>query len=340
MATNNDKGIAKDAEPLFKNIRSSDPDVKILVKYEDGEGKLATKEYQMYGQHISQLSKFIDTSLSVEMKEKSTKEIIFQDVQPELFEKAIKFHQDLCAIRSITPKDALSLVEFYDKYEFQRGLNLCDDVLVSYIEEQNALDMMTPPHDLDLLVEAASLAFQCNLTRTKDMALSYLGSRFKDLESMYGRIMFDSGHLNKLHQLFVDGQFDDCLPHDMTKEEVASPLFPKYFATHTAAVYGGSTCTAVDLSGTGTALDGRYSRHNNDFRKGRVIWNARFCEVLFEKETNTGDWAIVTEGQAGSRLVLFTCPHSNIFGFPPAGPWMDVDASAPKNVQPRVTHRS
>jgi hypothetical protein len=88
----------------------------------DENGDEAKKEYEMYSQVLSKLSTFVDTALSINMRGKETKSIVFNDVTPEIFELAIKIEEDSFAARSMTLEDAIKVVLFYHMYEFPTGL--------------------------------------------------------------------------------------------------------------------------------------------------------------------------------------------------------------------------
>ncbi|CAB9504278.1 expressed unknown protein [Seminavis robusta] len=345
--TNRDRGVEEEQvadEPPCKKIRSSDPDIKITLKYMDDDNDPATKEYSMYGPVLSHLSKFIDTSLSVGMQEKATNEIIFHDVHPDLFEKALNFLQEPCAARSMTAKDASELIEFYDKYDFEGGLKLCDEVIAAYLEHQNALGLMTPPDDLGILVDAAALAYQINLPKAKDVAISYLRTRMRDAEKTYGRMMFGSEHIKKLQPMFVDRIFREYFLEDLTKEEVSSPLFPKYFLTCTELNhYETQPFEILHLSGTKhAAFNGAYQR--DEFSQypytkvETVYWNGQLKFVNVDKVADC-TWAILAgnvEGDLQSQEVLWKCPYSNRFRAPPIGPWIAVDPTVQEAGSPNI----
>jgi hypothetical protein len=88
----------------------------------DENGDEAKKEYEMYSQVLSKLSTFVDTALSINMRGKETKSIVFNDVTPEIFELAIKIEEDSFAARSMKLEDAIKVVLFYHMYEFPTGL--------------------------------------------------------------------------------------------------------------------------------------------------------------------------------------------------------------------------
>ncbi|CAB9519681.1 expressed unknown protein [Seminavis robusta] len=329
MATNNRKG-KHESEPPCKKIRSSDPDVKIIVKYEDDKGKPARKEYQMYGQRISHLSKFFDTTLCVEMKEKATRKIVLQDLHPDLFEKAIKFQEDLSAIRSMTIEDAVELVEFYDMYDFKGGIQLCDDIIAEYLQEEiddeEASETPIAPDDLDVLVDAAALAYQHNLAKSKKKAVDYLTMKMDEEESVHGQMMFQYSHIQKLHPMFKDGLFS--MTDHMTDEEVASPLFPRYFTAIVSDNHGRCICDTVVLSETDSIADGEYKRCGVQYKKsGLGVWNGQRRSFLIDRDEVSWEILAVDPADEEDYIVLWRCVYSGNLEVPPQGPWEAVDTS-------------
>lgn len=80
--------------PKSKRLRSHEPDLKVILRYEDSNGEPVETECHEYSQVLATMSKFVDASLSVEMREKQTGEIIFHDVTPDIFTNAIGYLKD------------------------------------------------------------------------------------------------------------------------------------------------------------------------------------------------------------------------------------------------------
>ena len=66
---NEDPNPVQEEERSPKRPRSSDFDLTVKLKYKDDNGNDKEKEYKMYGQILSSLSKFVDASLTIEMRE-------------------------------------------------------------------------------------------------------------------------------------------------------------------------------------------------------------------------------------------------------------------------------
>ena len=166
----------KGEESPCKRVRYSDHDVKIILKYtvtdENEQQVKKEKEYLMYGLILSSMSTFFDTCLSADMKEKRTKEIIFHDISPELFELAIKFQTDHVASKHMIPEEAVKIVEFYHRHGFENGLELCDCVLDEWFCDAIASDEL--PEDLDYLLKVAVMVDELELEASRKTSQIFL----------------------------------------------------------------------------------------------------------------------------------------------------------------------
>ena len=215
-------------EPPTKKLRSCEPDLKIILKYETNDGRQEQKEYEMYGAVLGKMSGFVDAALSSGMKEQASREIVFDGITPEVFELALRFGDDILAAHAMTAKDAHKVVSFYHQYDFARGLQLCDYVFKEYLSMHPCDDYQTPPQDLDLLVNVIAEAERLDLTESKPLGIDYVRSRFdksKFASSTLTATMFTVEHLRSLQNLL---KTLDVHGDTLTKEELDSPLFPRY----------------------------------------------------------------------------------------------------------------
>ena len=198
---------ARDEEPTAKRLRSSDPDLQVVVKFTGDDGKVVEKEYAMYAGVLAGMSKFVDAMLAAPMKENNDGKVVLEDVSPEVFEAALKFEQDTTAARNMTAEDAVKVLEFYDKFEFTGGLHLCNVVLNEYFQQQLDLGFKKPPDNLNLLIEAIMLAEQCNLPEALKNGVLYMHKKMCSGQTEYpfGGTMFTKEHIKKLQPLFVKG---------------------------------------------------------------------------------------------------------------------------------------
>jgi hypothetical protein len=200
-----------------KVLRSSEPDLKVVLKYKNSDGKNSEKTYTMYGQIIAGLSNFFDTALSVEMKEKETREIILQNVSPDLFEKAMKFQQDMLSVHCMTFDDAVEVLSFYHLYEFRGGLSLCDGIVSGHIAS-------TKFDDLAHLADIMEMAHKHDLDASVKSGCEYLQKEFIGCPLRVSMLAIDQ--ISSFVPCLKDCHWS--LPEGLDSEDLDSLLFPKY----------------------------------------------------------------------------------------------------------------
>jgi len=216
--------------PPSKKLRSCDePDLKIIVKYIDGAGKPLQKEYKEYAVVLARLSNFVDTALASGMKEEATREIVFEDTTPAVFELARKIEDDVSVSRSLSPSDALQVVSFYHKYDFPNGLKLCDIVLSDCMSQPSE---QKTEEELELLSSAIAAAEELDLVKSKSSAVACIHASL-DLDNYNplktGRI-FTLEQMKKLHP-FIKNANPILLPpflQRLSDDERKSALLPRY----------------------------------------------------------------------------------------------------------------
>ena len=125
-------------------LKSYPPDLEVIVG-DDGDGAENEKKSFMYhGAMLANASEYIDTMLSLPMKEQQTRSISFPDIQPEEWLKwtqyvlvpGAAFELNLFNIHDVdNSKNAINIIQFYDKYQFRSGINLIDSQLSQKMNE-------------------------------------------------------------------------------------------------------------------------------------------------------------------------------------------------------------
>ena len=126
--------MASEGEPESKKIRSSEPDLKVIIGSDeaekeeagaDGEDDAEQKPRVVTKWYISQTlatkSMYIDALLAAPMKESESRTITFPDISPDTWDLMIRFVDDPVAARRMKPEDVVRVAKFYDKYEFSGG---------------------------------------------------------------------------------------------------------------------------------------------------------------------------------------------------------------------------
>ena len=123
-------------------LKSYPPDLEVIVG-DDGDAENEKKSFMYHGAILANASEYIDTMLSLPMKEQQTRSISFPDIQPEEWLKwtqyvlvpaaAVEFN--LFHIDDVDNKNAINVIQFYDKYQFRSGINLIDSKLSQKMKE-------------------------------------------------------------------------------------------------------------------------------------------------------------------------------------------------------------
>jgi len=328
-----------------KRLRLSDPDLKIVLKYDDAEGVAQTKEYQLYSQVMCSLSKFIDSALSHEMKDKNKREIVLEDVIPEIFDLAFLYVTDPLKARSVTVEDALKVVEFYDKFEFPSGLQLCDSLVDEYIRSE-----CDKPKNLNLFVDCLVLAERLDLEMSKHTAVEVLHIWIGHVDAS----MFSVEHIKKLHPMLKSEAFSAAIADEfpgLTKEELDSPLFPKYFTTDRAHDHTASMLSTLKLTVHGDMVSMKnmpFSRLENSLvfacservQLGSLLYSIRIGRI----EQADDDWVIFAvrvnkddeEIEDTEPLILWKSPNTQNLLIPPLGPWEIVHEKMVDGSKPSI----
>mmetsp|Transcript_9922 Transcript_9922/g.23496 ORF Transcript_9922/g.23496 Transcript_9922/m.23496 type:complete len:379 (-) Transcript_9922:63-1199(-) len=205
--------MATEGEPEPKRIRSSEPDLKVVIGSEDdnsgaGDGErkiggndgaekqpasMVTKWY--HSQALATKSKYIDTLLAAPMKESESRTITFPDITPATWELMMKFIDNPLASRTMKAKDVVKVATYYDKYEFTGWTELCDHVL----EEYFTLSALTP--NIDFIVDAVVVAKDANLHKSFVAGMPLIRDLLSSTDVPLGRTAFTVEHMRKLAPL-------------------------------------------------------------------------------------------------------------------------------------------
>jgi hypothetical protein len=120
-----------DERYLAKKISYSEPNLEVTVGSGDTQ-----KVYMYHAFVMATLSSYIDRMLSSPMKEGHTKQITFPEIEPSKWEAMMRY---LEPGKRETPDvdEAKELAKWYDKYDFQSGLSMCDLVVRDFLTSEN-----------------------------------------------------------------------------------------------------------------------------------------------------------------------------------------------------------
>ena len=110
-----------------KVLKSAEPDLEVVV----GQGD-DMRTYHHHSILLASYSDYVDTMLSVPMREQETRRITFPDITPKNWEKILMMHQ-LNGRRNLgsflNKEEAPVLLPLLDKYQFNDVLGACDALL-------------------------------------------------------------------------------------------------------------------------------------------------------------------------------------------------------------------
>jgi hypothetical protein len=281
--------MSEACEPANKKIRSSEPDLVVMVGDEQ-------KEYHYHSQVMATHSKVIDTMLSASMIESQTRRINFPDLNAKVWESMIYF-LDPATSRQMTVQDALQIAAAYDQYEFRAGAECCDQVfceLFGKIMPDGHYGRDEKPDDLNQLIDAFLLADAANLKQSKKRAVQYFKGALNSV-SDYGRIIFCENQIKKLVPLIVKEHLFESLR--FTKDKILESRFPEHFVTSCSSWETGRmldrAIPGLKLSGTGCKADGRFTTESfcREFESNRsVCWGGVDLSIKISRLTD--DWVI------------------------------------------------
>jgi hypothetical protein len=239
---------------LKKIIRGTDPDVKIILHYttenEDETGGSSrqeiTKEYDHYGLILSSVCGFIETALSIEMKEKETRVVHLHCSSPAIFEEALGYVldpiQNRRKIERMTAHTAMNLLPFYNMYDFASGRALCDDAIAreftvladepddasNFVKHWKAwAERHTQQYTFGVLLEVTVMADEMQLATAGPMTALYVYRHMRQFSAHYYL-----EHIQTLHPMLIKGHFLDVVkPVTFSRSQIEADSFPMLFLT-------------------------------------------------------------------------------------------------------------
>ena len=352
--------MASEGEPDTKKIRSSEPDLKVIIGSEEAEkeeagadGKddtdkkpeVVTEWY--HSPSLAAKSKYVDALLAAPMKESESRTITFPDISPDTWDLMIRFVDDPVAARRMKPEDVVRVAKFYDKYEFSGGRSLCDTILVEYFKSVFKETFFTRTNkvvpDVDFIVASVVLAHEANLNDAFDKGMDFIWFMLKWTLAPVGRTAFSQEHMKLLAPLLEEtdkGLFEYNLKSD---------TFPKEFVNNCSNWLAHDTLdrfiSHIRLSGSTCKADGEYVGRLQECefsaRDGRKVrWNSVLMRPLIKCRTTEEGWVVILEtipplDEEGDpdydsivETVIFKAPHSGNMTLPPSDGWVSAHPDA------------
>ena len=347
-----------DSEPETKKLRSCEDDLKVVL----GDGASGEDNVRWYNSAIlASKSAYIDAMLATPMKESQERQITFPDITPSLWDKMLTFVNDPKVARKMTMSDALDVLQMYDKYQFQDGKDLCEDVMEEYFRETLKSENKVPP-DVDAMVEGTALAFEANLTRALANGCDYIQKRLCRSSVPYGRTMFTEEHIQRLVPLLLHLKENRRITSSWFKyslDEMKQPDFPKRHVQECKQYITENTLHEfidhIELSDTHGKPDGTYYkpwRGKAEYvREDETTMTWRGTEVKIVIRKTRDGWAILREtlptldehgGEDRSSIVTSVCwlhPCSKNLPLPPMSGWRAVDEACYERHTPQIKYK-
>jgi BTB/POZ domain len=258
-------------------LRFSDPDLQIVV----GEGE-EQKTYEYYSPIMATHSSYIDHALAAPMREQESRSLTFPEIHPPDWDKMMSYlHAGAPAPQSVD--DVRVVLNWYDKYDFDSGLEICDRVLggIDFNAESN----------LDHAMAAVELVYQhshrmtSSLPKAKKFISDMLGSdvdAFRFFEIKHIRQLIPAlrtepdlwEKMQNFHRFPVDGDADRetyldcllfpdllmrCIQAQLAEKDIVSEPELRVVVTHSTSVAGwyhleGGAWKKVDTDNMGCHL--------------------------------------------------------------------------------------
>mmetsp|Transcript_21872 Transcript_21872/g.62733 ORF Transcript_21872/g.62733 Transcript_21872/m.62733 type:complete len:372 (+) Transcript_21872:140-1255(+) len=353
--------MSSEAETESKRIRSSEPDLKVIIgsasdvggercgeKNDAEHNGVVTKWY--HSQTLATKSKYIDALLAAPMKESESRTITFPDIAPETWELMVKFIDDPIACRSMKAEDVVKVAKFYDKYDFGGGRNLCDLILFDYFKSVRKDESVMVVPDVDFIVASVVLADEANLGKAFEEGMKFIWEIMNCMYVPVGRTMFSEEHMKKLAPLLEKTTDAIYMCEKRLKcryGDLKSDTFPIAFVkncsnwlTHHIMC---NFISRIKVSGSYCAVDGDYEGRPPEFCANalrKVRWDGVLNNVSIELRTKEEGWAIILktippldeEGEPDHDSIVETiawkAPHSGNMPLPPSKGWISAHPRA------------
>jgi BTB/POZ domain len=303
-----------------RKLRSvSAPDLKIIV----GNGGDQQSHYY-HSLLLAFHSDYVDAMLASPWTESKSRELTFPDIHPAVWKKMLELLQDPMKGRKMTIEDALQVFPFYDKYQFPKGIQLCDQLFYEYTV---SLEPTSTDH-MNTLIEVALLADRVIDGCAKEICVNHL------LVTL-SKLMYTEEQIQKLAPL-VSKERALLEAIGVTKQEFLSPLFGQYWHTRQLIREVGPLIDLrLKLGGVKSAeftCTGFRSYRSKDWPSGFIIGYIQYSSICVELMNETSEWTICGTfyrfGERESRkTVLWVNQNRGTWDVPPRTGWEAADES-------------
>lgn len=170
-----------------KKLKCAIPDIQVEIGPEK-------KVYEYVSVVFAYQSSYADSILATPMQEQQSRRITFPEISPDAWDKMMEF-LEIGGV-GMSYQDALKVISFYDKYQFEGGIKIVDKVLADEVSKTDMLSRMknttriwkggaglSGSHPMTWLVKRLKLSQTYKLEETKRACLDSLVPVFEDVEN-------------------------------------------------------------------------------------------------------------------------------------------------------------
>jgi hypothetical protein len=229
-----DQQQASSLPPSQKRVRVSKPDLTIICKSTDDKGEEVERTFECHSIVMAAHSEYFDALLSSTMKESTEKKVTLEKVHPDVFEEAIQLLENPLAANEVSPLQALSVTEFYIRFEFTSGLKLVVSILGKLMDKYTDVSAKPPlPDERMIIIFTIALAEKFSLHSLIEKSKAFLTVKFSQRNAS-GMGMFDEEDIKRLQPFLASDPGMECLEKYYEYRDVPDILdsnFPKTFTS-------------------------------------------------------------------------------------------------------------
>ena len=263
--------VEPELPPSQKRVRTSDPDLKIVCK--GGDQDEEKRVFECHSLVMATHSGYFDALLSTDMKESAEKKVIFDDVSPKVFERAMQLLEDPLATIQSTPEKAIQVASFYNRFDFTGGMKLVTSILGKFLDQWTEATTKVPlRQEKDLLIHTILFAEESSNDELIRKSIKFLTVKFCQRDAC-GMGIFEVEDIRKLYH-FLANEGRDCVEEfndewaalDAAKidELLQDSKFPNFLSCVFADLLSDAFCRKIKLNRIKVTLRGIQMRSTSD----------------------------------------------------------------------------
>lgn len=317
------KEAAGDSRRVLRSVPQSD----LLIVL----GKMQTEHRMSNSYLLAFHSEYVDTMLANDMAEKEAHRLTFPDIELVQWDLLMSLLEDKEAIATATVEDVMTVLPFYNKYQFQSGKATWDRFLATH------LDNMDHDNDFDAIIDLSEFAVQHHLQATLKAGATFLQSILGG--TLYVRLTHS--HIAKVASLFyLDEQLSKVfegftLDQDFVLSSHFSTFVMRMFeltgARRTIKKARPESMT-VKIIDKATEQSTKVNWMKDLGYSGLERARGHCWKIKVSRYDATTDWTIIRQDSWNCQREqkLWTCPGSVDMAFPPKTGWKTCCAEADK----------